>query len=45
MKSGKRHMTDGMELPNHNEIRTLGENEAYKYVQLSWRLTPSNKCK
>ena len=26
MKSGKRHMTDGMELPNHDKIRTLGEN-------------------
>ena len=30
-KSGKLHMTDGMELPNHNKIRTLGENETYKY--------------
>ena len=27
MKSGKRHMSDGMELPNHDRIRTLGENE------------------
>ena len=26
MKSGKRHMTDGIELPNHDKIRTLGEN-------------------
>ena len=26
MKSGKRHMTDGMELPNHDKIRTLGKN-------------------
>ena len=32
MKSGKRHMTDGMELPNHDEIRTFGENETYKYL-------------
>ena len=32
MKSGKRHMTDGMELPNHDKIRTLGENETYKYL-------------
>ena len=31
MKSGKRHMTDGMELPNHDKIRTLEENETYKY--------------
>ena len=32
MKSGKRHMTDGMELPNHEKIRTLEENEIYKYL-------------
>ena len=32
MKSGKRHMTDGMELPNHDEIRTLRENETCKYL-------------
>ena len=32
MKSGKRHMTDGMELPNHDKIRTLGENQTYKYL-------------
>ena len=32
MKSGKRHKTDGMELPNHNKIRTLGENETFKYL-------------
>ena len=32
MKSGKRHMTDGMELPNDNRIRTLEENETYKYL-------------
>ena len=31
MKSGKRHMTDEMELPNHDKIRTLEENETYKY--------------
>ena len=29
MKSGKRHMTDGMELPNLDKIRALGENETY----------------
>ena len=27
MKSGERHLTDGMELPNQNKIKTLGENE------------------
>ena len=32
MKSGKRHLTEGMELPNEDKIRTLGENETYKYL-------------
>ena len=32
MKSGKRHMTDGIELSNHKKIRTLGEHETYKYL-------------
>ena len=32
MKSGKRHLTDGMELPNQDNIRTLGEKEIYKYL-------------
>ena len=32
MKSGKRHMTDGMELPNHDKIRTLRENKTYRYL-------------
>ena len=32
MKSGKRHMTDGMKIPNHDKIRTPGENETYKYL-------------
>ena len=32
MKSGKRHITDGMELPSHNKIRTLEENETCKYL-------------
>ena len=27
MKIGKRHLTDGMELPNEDKIRTLGEKE------------------
>ena len=34
MKRGKRHMTDGMELPNQDKIRTLGENETYKYLEI-----------
>ena len=29
MKSGKRHLTDGMELPSQDKIRTLGEKETY----------------
>ena len=32
MKSGKRHRTDGMELPNEDKIRTVVENENYKYL-------------
>ena len=32
MKSGKWHMTDGVELLNHDRIRTLEENETYKYL-------------
>ena len=32
MKSGKRHMTDGMKLPNQDKIRMHGENETYKYL-------------
>ena len=31
MKSGKRHQTGGMELPNQDKIRTFAENETYKY--------------
>ena len=44
MKSGKRYMTDGMEQTNQDKIRTLGENETYKYLDI-WRLTPSSKWK
>ena len=32
IKSGKRHRTDGIELPNQDKIRTLGENDAYKHL-------------
>ena len=31
MKSGKRHLTREMELPNQDKIRTLGENDINKY--------------
>ena len=30
MKSGKRHLTDEMELPNQDKIRMPGEKETYK---------------
>ena len=32
MKSGKRHLTDGLEQPNQDKIRTLAGNETYKYL-------------
>ena len=32
IKSGKRHLTDGMELPNQDKIRTFEEKETYKYL-------------
>ena len=32
MKSGKRYMTKGVDLPNRVVIRTLGEKETYKYL-------------
>ena len=32
MKSGKRNLTDGIELPNQDKIRTLAENETYKHL-------------
>ena len=32
MKSGKRHMTDRMELPTQDKIRTLAEKETYKFL-------------
>ena len=34
MKSGKRYFMDGMELPNHDKIRTLEEKETYKYLEI-----------
>ena len=32
MKNGKQHLTDGMELPNQDKIRTLIDKETYKYL-------------
>ena len=34
MKSGQRHRTDRMEQPNQDKIRTLAENETYKYLRI-----------
>ena len=33
MKSGKWHLTDGIELPNQDKFRMLAENETYKYLE------------
>ena len=32
MKSGKRQLTDGMEVSNKDKLKTLAENETYKYL-------------
>ena len=32
MKIGKRHITNGMEQPNQDKIRTLREKETYTYL-------------
>ena len=32
MRSGKRHLTEGTELPNQEKIRMLEEKETYKYL-------------
>ena len=34
LSSGKRQMTKGIELPNQEKIRTLGEKEIYKYLEI-----------
>ena len=31
MKNGKLHVTEWVELPNRENIRTLGEKETYKF--------------
>ena len=31
-KNGKRHLMNGMKLPNQDEIRTLGKKKIYKYL-------------
>ncbi len=32
MQIGKRYLTDGIELPNKDKIKSLAENETYKYL-------------
>ena len=32
MKSGERHLTDGVELPNQDKSSILGKKETYKYL-------------
>ena len=34
MKSGKRYLTDGVELLNKDKIKSLAENETYKYLDI-----------
>ncbi len=34
MKSGKEHLTDRMELPNQDNIRTLEEKETHNYLEI-----------
>ena len=34
MKIGKRRKTEGIELPNQEKIRILGEKEAYRYLRI-----------
>ena len=34
MKSGKRRLTEGMELPSQEKIRTLEEKKTYKYLEI-----------
>ena len=34
MKSGKRHLTNEMELPNQDQIRTLGERGTYRHLDI-----------
>ena len=32
MKSGKRQMMEGIELPSQRKIRTIGKKDTYKYL-------------
>ena len=39
MKSGKRHLTDGNELPNQDKMKTLGKKMKLTNTWASWKLT------
>ena len=34
IKSGNRHMTERIELPNQEKIKTLRKKETYKYLRI-----------
>ena len=42
MKNGKRHMTDGMELPNQEKLERSKKRKPTNTWEY-WKLTPSNK--
>ena len=42
MKSGKRHITDGVELPNQDKIKRSEKRKPINTWRY-WKLTPSNK--
>ena len=44
IKSGKRHLTDGMELPNRTRLESSKKRKRTN-TWASWKLTPSNKWK
>ena len=45
MKSGKRQLTDRMELPNKDKIKKHSQKAKPTNTWAPWRLTPSNKGK
>ena len=44
MESGKRRLTEGIELPNQEKIRTLGEKETYKSLGILEADTENQKA-
>ena len=43
MKSGKRHLMDGMELPNQEKIKTFRGKETYIYMGYWKMILPNNR--